>query len=82
VLHRDCSIGEGATDMGITKAKVEYENATSVYSETLLDIVKVIKGTVKIAFKYDMPMLIISEDENSIIHWMVAPVLPEKKDKR
>jgi hypothetical protein len=75
-------IGEGTTDKGIAKAKVEYENVSAVYSETLLDFAKVVKGTVRIAFKDDYPMTITSEDENSIIQWMVAPVLPEKKDKR
>lgn len=71
-------VGEGVADMGITKAKVDYENVAAVYSDTLLDFAKVIKGKVRIAFKDDQPMVIISEDENSIVEWMIAPVLPSK----
>lgn len=71
-------VGEGITDMGITKAKVDYENVAAEYSETLLDFAKVIKGKVRIAFKDNQPMVIISEDENSIVEWMIAPVLPSK----
>lgn len=72
-------IGEGAADMGITKAKVDYENVAAVYSQTLLDFAQAIKGKVRIAFKDDQPMVITSEDENSIIEWMLAPVLPSGK---
>jgi len=72
-------IGEGAMDMTIVKARVEYGNVAAVYSETLLDFAKVIKGKVRIAFKDDCPMTITSEDEISIIEWMIAPILPGEK---
>ena len=71
-------IGEGTSDMGITKAKVEYRNVAAVYSQTMLDFAQAIKGKVRIAFKDDSPMVITSEDENSIIEWMIAPVLPSE----
>jgi len=65
--------------MGITKAKVEYGDVAAVYSQTMLDFAQAIKGKVRIAFKDDNPMVITSEDENSIVEWMLAPVLPSGK---
>jgi len=72
-------VGEGTSDMGITKAKVEYGDVAAVYSQTMLDFAQAIKGKVRIAFKDDNPMVITSEDENSIVEWMLAPVLPSGK---
>jgi hypothetical protein len=72
-------IGKGTSDIGITKARVEYGDVAAVYSQTMLDFAQAIKGKVRIAFKGDSPMVITSEDENSIVEWMIAPVLPEKR---
>ena len=72
-------VGEGTANMGIIKAKVKYGDVAAFYSETLLEFAKVIKGKVRIAFKDDSPMVITSEDENSIVEWMLAPVLPSGK---
>ena len=72
-------IGEGTSDMGIIKVRVKYGDVAAVYSQTMLDFAQAIKGKVRIAFKDDSPMVITSEDENSIVEWMIAPVLPEKR---
>jgi hypothetical protein len=71
-------IGNGINDIGIIKSEVDYEDASAVYSSTLMDFIRVIRGPVKIAFKNDSPMMIIGQDENSRIQWLVSPVLPEE----
>jgi hypothetical protein len=72
-------IGKGTSDIGITKVRVKYGDVAAVYSQTMLEFAQVIKGKVRIAFKDDNPMTITSEDENSIVEWMLAPVLPSGK---
>jgi hypothetical protein len=69
-------IGNGINDIGIMKSEVDYEDASAVYGSTLMDFVKAIKGTVKVAFKDDSPMMIVSEDKNSRIQWLASPILP------
>jgi hypothetical protein len=68
-------VGDGTNDKGSIKVEVNYEDASAVYGITLMDFIKVIKGTVEIAFKDDSPMVITSEDENSRVLWMVSPIL-------
>ena len=72
-------VGEGTANRGIAKARVKYGDVAVVYGNILLDFAKVIKGKVRVAFKDDNPMVITSEDENSIVEWMIAPVLPSGK---
>jgi len=69
-------VGEGTANMGIAKARVNYGDVATACGNILLDFAKVIKGKVRIAFKDDSPMVITSENENSIIEWMLASVLP------
>jgi hypothetical protein len=48
-------IGNGINDIGIIKSEVDYEDASAVYGSTLMDFVKAIKGTVKVAFRTIRP---------------------------
>jgi hypothetical protein len=69
--------GESTSDKGISKADVTYDDVSATYSETLLEFAKVMKGSIKVAFKDNMPMVVTCEDTSMKIAWMLAPVLPE-----
>jgi hypothetical protein len=71
-------VEDEAGDAVIAKAVVDYDkNVSADYGSTMLEFVSVMKGNVTMSFKDDYPMLITSENGNSVVQWFVAPILPD-----
>jgi len=69
--------GEDTGDKIIAKVPVNFgKEASADYGEAFLEFVTVMKGSLKIAFRDDYPIVIKSRDNNSEITWLVSPILP------
>lgn len=69
----------GKGDCIVPKASVEADyEASAEYGPTLLEVTKVVKGIVKVAFKDNYPMMITQNDPISNIQWMASPVLDDE----
>lgn len=67
--------GEDNFDKLYASVPVDYKNVTSRYGCTLLEFISVITGKVNVAFNEDYPILITSRGQDSIIKWMVSPII-------
>jgi len=69
--------GEGEFDKLTSKVKVDYKDVKSRYGSTFLEFISVINGRVSFSFNQDYPALISSITPDSIIKWMVSPIIEE-----
>lgn len=67
--------GEDNFDKLFTKVTVDYKDVKARYGCTFLEFISVITGKVIVAFNQDYPILITSRDQDSIIKWMISPIV-------
>lgn len=67
--------GEENFDKLYASVAVDYKDVKARYGCTLLEFISVISGKVNVAFNENYPMLITSRDQDSVIKWMVSPIM-------
>lgn len=72
--------GEDGFDKLTAKIAVDYKNTRTRYGYTLLEFISVITGRVVVAFNDNYPILITSSTPDSIIKWMVAPIVINEEE--
>ena len=74
--------GEDGFDKGTAKIAVDYKDVRARYGPTFLEFISAISGKIMVAFNDNYPMLITSKDADSMIRWMIAPIVetPEETE--
>ena len=72
--------GEDGFDKLTSKSLVDYKNVKARYGYTLLEFISVMTGRVIVAFNDNYPILITSSTPDSIVKWMIAPILITEED--
>lgn len=74
--------GEENFDKMTTKAPADYKDVSGKYGGTFLEFISVISGKVIVAFNDNYPLLITSSDNDSMIKWMLSPIIDTEEETK
>lgn len=72
--------GEDNFDKLVVKCPADYKDVKCRYGSIFLEFIPIIKGKVNISFNKDYPILITYKDSDSVIRWMISPIVPENEE--
>ena len=67
--------GEDGFDKGTANIAVDYKDVSARYGPTFLEFISVMSGKLFVSFNNNYPILITSKDADSMIRWMIAPIV-------
>ena len=75
----ELKVGQDNFDKITVVEKVSYKDTETKYGPTFLEFISAMSGPLTVAFDTDFPMLITSKDTDSIVQWIVVPVLTKEE---